>query len=195
LIGHLFNIEQMRTVASGALPAGVKGAAAAVGDFHPLCGSFPNPGQAGSCCGAVRRTRTRLPSDTRDMVNITPTERREDVNFRVLRLLAAHPEYSQREIAQALGVSLGGVNFCLQALIAKGLVKVENFKASPHKRGYCHVLTPQGLGERAALTGSFLMRKRAEYDALTAEIAALQAEIAADPAAFDGAALGEECPS
>lgn len=129
------------------------------------------------------------------MVNITPTERREDVNFRVLRLLAAHPEYSQREIAQALGVSLGGVNFCLQALIAKGLVKVENFKASPHKRGYCHVLTPQGLGERAALTGSFLMRKRAEYDALTAEIAALQAEIAADPAAFDGAALGEECPS
>jgi EPS-associated MarR family transcriptional regulator len=112
------------------------------------------------------------------MTNIAPPERLEDVHFRVLRLLAEHPYYSQREIALALGVSLGGVNYCLQALITKGLVKVENFKASPHKRGYWHVLTSQGLAERAALTARFLKRKLAEYDALTAEIAALEADVA-----------------
>lgn len=112
------------------------------------------------------------------MANIAPPERLEDMNFRLLRLLAERPYYSQREIAEALEVSLGGVNYCLQALITKGLVKVENFKASPHKRGYWHVLTPQGLVERAALTARFLKRKLAEYDALTAEIAALEADVA-----------------
>lgn len=105
-------------------------------------------------------------------------EKREDLHFRVLRLLEEHPEYSQRDISRALGISLGGVNYCLKALIDKGLVKIENFKTSRHKLGYLHVLTPQGIAERAALTNRFLRRKLVEYETLKAEIQALEREIA-----------------
>ena len=72
------------------------------------------------------------------------------------------------------------MNYCLRALIAKGLVKVENFRSSRHKLGYIHVLTPQGIAERAALADRFRRRKIAEYEALKGEIEALQTEINAD---------------
>ena len=110
------------------------------------------------------------------MSNTLSPEKREDLHFRLLRLLEAHPDYSQRKIADALGVSLGGVNYCLKAVIGKGLVKVENFTASRHKLGYLHVLTPQGISERTALTQRFLQRKLAEYAAIRAEIEDLQRE-------------------
>lgn len=100
----------------------------------------------------------------------------EDTNFRVLRMLQANPDLTQREIAQQLGISTSGLNYCLKALIDKGLVKVHNFSQSKNKFGYIYVLTPQGLAEKAQLTSRFLERKLAEYDALQAEIAALQAE-------------------
>jgi len=100
----------------------------------------------------------------------------EDTNFRVLRMLQANPDLTQREIAQQLGISTSGLNYCLKALIDKGLVKVHNFSQSKNKFGYIYVLTPQGLAEKAQLTSRFLKRKLAEYDALQAEIAALQAE-------------------
>ncbi|MBX3565282.1 MAG: MarR family EPS-associated transcriptional regulator [Sphingomonas sp.] len=106
-------------------------------------------------------------------------EKREDLHFRLLRLLEEHPEYSQRDISRALDVSLGGVNYCLKAMIDKGLIKIENFKTSRHKFGYLHVLTPQGIAERAALTNRFLRRKLAEYEVLKAEIQALEGEMAA----------------
>ena len=108
--------------------------------------------------------------------NTQSPEKREDLQFRLLRLLEAHPDYSQRVIARELGVSLGGINYCLQAVINKGLVKVENFTASRHKLGYLHVLTPSGVAERAALTQRFLQRKLAEYALISAEIEALQRE-------------------
>ena len=100
----------------------------------------------------------------------------EDTNFRVLRMLQANPDLTQREIAQQLGISTSGLNYCLKALIDKGLVKVHNFSQSKNKFGYIYVLTPQGLAEKVQLTSRFLKRKLAEYDALQAEIAALQAE-------------------
>lgn len=100
----------------------------------------------------------------------------EDTRFRVLRALEQNPDLSQREIAQALGISLGGVNYCLRSLVEKGQVKVRNFRASDNKLRYAYVLTPGGLAERAALTGRFLQRKLAEYEMLKVEIAALQDE-------------------
>jgi len=107
---------------------------------------------------------------------------REDVRFKVLRMLEGHPEYSQRDIADALGVSLGGVNYCLRALIDKGHVKVANFRQSNNKLRYAYVLTPSGIAERALLTGRFLQRKMKEYEAIKAEIDALieDGAIAAD---------------
>ena len=101
----------------------------------------------------------------------------EDTYFRVLRLLQDNPDMTQREIAQSLGLSTSGLNYCLKALIDKGWVKVHNFSQSKNKFGYIYVLTPQGIAEKLALTSRFLKRKLSEYDALKAEIEGLQAEV------------------
>ena len=102
----------------------------------------------------------------------------EDTHFRVLSLLESQPDLNQREMAKALGVSLGGVNYCLRALAAKGLVKMSSFQASENKLAYAYLLTPQGMTEKVALTGRFLKRKQEEYAALKAEIEALQKAVA-----------------
>jgi len=94
----------------------------------------------------------------------------EDVRFRILRLLGHNPEMSQRDLAQALGISTGGTHYVLKALVDKGLIKFGNFTASDDKRRYAYVLTPKGLAEKAALTRRFLIRKLAEYEMLRAEI-------------------------
>ena len=101
----------------------------------------------------------------------------EDTRFRVLRLLQEKPDMTQREIASALGISLGGVNYCLRALVGKGLIKIHNFHNSRNKMGYVYLLTPQGIAEKTALTASFLKRKMLEYESLKAEIAGLKAEL------------------
>ena len=114
------------------------------------------------------------------MTNTTPSRRtqlQEDTYFRVLRMLQDNPDLTQREIAQQLGVSTSGLNYCLNALIDKGWVKVQNFSQSKNKFGYIYVLTPQGILEKVALTGRFLRRKQAEYEALRAEIDSLTAEL------------------
>ncbi len=97
----------------------------------------------------------------------------EDTAFRVMRLLEKNPDLTQRELADRLGISLGGVNYCLKALIEKGFVMMKNFSNSKNKFGYVYVITPRGLAERAALTQRFLKRKMGEYEALKAEIDAL----------------------
>lgn len=101
----------------------------------------------------------------------------EDTYFRVLRLLQDNPDLTQREIADKLGLSTSGLNYCLKALIDKGWVKVHNFSQSKNKFGYIYVLTPQGLSEKLTLTSRFLKRKMNEYEALKGEIESLQAEI------------------
>ncbi len=98
-----------------------------------------------------------------------------------MQILHANPDISQRDMAKALGISFGGVNYCLNALMAKGLVKVQNFSQSQNKFGYVYLLTPAGIAEKMALTGSFLKRKMDEYEALRVEIEALQQEIGASP--------------
>ena len=99
----------------------------------------------------------------------------------LMRLLEQHPEYSQRELASGLGVSLGKTHYLLKALLEKGWVKAQNFKRSSHKMGYLYVLTPRGVGQRLQLTRSFLARKEQDYELLHAEIAALRKELAAQP--------------
>jgi EPS-associated MarR family transcriptional regulator len=104
-------------------------------------------------------------------------QRQEDTYFRVLRILQDTPDVTQREIAQLLGVSTSGLNYCLNALIDKGWVKVHNFSESKNKFGYVYLLTPSGIAEKAALTGRFLQRKLNEYEEISAEIESLRGEI------------------
>jgi EPS-associated MarR family transcriptional regulator len=108
--------------------------------------------------------------------NINQLPVSSELQFRVLRLLESNPHLTQRELSKSLGVSLGGVNYCLNALVAKGSVKIQNFKSNRNKRVYAYLLTPQGLAEKTALTGAFLKRKMQEYQQLKEEIKALNQE-------------------
>ena len=101
----------------------------------------------------------------------------EERHLKALRLLEQNPEMTQRELAEALGVSVGAANYCLKALVEKGWVKLENFHKNPNKLGYLYLLTPMGIAAKAQLTAGFLRRKMAEYEALRAEIDQLQAEV------------------
>ena len=95
----------------------------------------------------------------------------------LLKLLQAKPQMSQRELAQAMGVSLGKANYCLNALMQKGLVKLESFRNNPDKRQYAYLLTKAGLEEKARITLAFLRRKVAEYETLEKEIEQLRGEL------------------
>ncbi|MHB1479464.1 MAG: MarR family EPS-associated transcriptional regulator [Acidithiobacillus ferrooxidans] len=97
--------------------------------------------------------------------------------YQLLKLLTEHPEMTQRELAAAMGISLGKTNYCINALIEKGMVKSGNFRRNPNKDVYAYLLTPEGVQEKARVTVRFLHRKMAEYDALQAEIAALRREV------------------
>ena len=102
----------------------------------------------------------------------------QDTHLKVLRLLQANPQMSQREMAAALGVSLGKTNFCLKALLDRGLLKMQNFQSSKRKLAYAYLLTPAGIAEKTSLTGRFLKRNMEEYESLKEEIASLQQETA-----------------
>lgn len=94
-----------------------------------------------------------------------------------MRLLETKPEMTQRELAEALGVSLGAANYCLKALVKKGWVKLENFQSNPNKLGYLYLLTPMGVAAKTRLTARFLQRKLYEYEALKTEIEMLRTEM------------------
>jgi EPS-associated MarR family transcriptional regulator len=106
----------------------------------------------------------------------------EEMSYRVMQLLQENPDLTQRELAEKLGVSVGGMNFCLKALVDKGWVKMKNFAHSKNKFGYMYVLTPHGLSEKAELTGRFLKRKMAEYEMLKLEIESLKNQLATQKA-------------
>jgi len=106
----------------------------------------------------------------------------EENRYKLLKLLHENPEMNQRQIASELGLSLGKVNFCLKALIDKGLVKVGNFSRSPNKKAYAYLLTLNGMEEKAKVTFNFLQRKQNEYESLKAEIEELKAEVSGNKA-------------
>lgn len=102
----------------------------------------------------------------------------DEYRYKILKRLETNPEISQRELAGELGISLGRVNYCIQALIEKGWVKANNFRNSKNKKGYAYLLTPRGLEEKAKITLLFLKIKMAEHEALEKEISDLREEAA-----------------
>ena len=100
-----------------------------------------------------------------------------DIHFRVLNALEENPHITQRELAQKLGVSLGGINFCLKALVEIGHLKINNFQKNSNKSVYLYLLTPSGLSNKAILATSFLKRKMDEYKALKIEIDLVKSKI------------------
>jgi EPS-associated MarR family transcriptional regulator len=101
----------------------------------------------------------------------------DEVRYSLLRLLEANPTMSQRDVARQLGMSLGKVNFCVQALVEKGLLKATNFKNSQHRAAYIYYLTPRGMEEKAKVTARFLKQKVQEYEELRADIARIREEV------------------
>lgn len=93
-----------------------------------------------------------------------------------MRLIDARAELSQRDVASSLGMSLGKANYCLRAMIARGFVKVENYRNSTKKSAYLYLLTPSGIAAKAELTREFLARKIREYEELKVEIEQLKEE-------------------
>mgnify|MGYP002135605191 CR=1 FL=1 len=103
-----------------------------------------------------------------------------EIHLKVLRLLQSNPALSQREMAEALGISLGKTNYCVKALMDKGYLKMQNFLGSSNKLAYSYLLTPSGMAAKANLTRSFLTRKAEEYELLKNEIESLKLEMAQD---------------
>ena len=100
----------------------------------------------------------------------------ENTHYGLLKTLEENPDLSQRDLAKRLGISLGKVNFCLNALVAKGSLKINNFRNNNNKLAYAYLLTPQGIEEKAKITVSFLRRKMREYEMLSKEIEELKRE-------------------
>lgn len=100
----------------------------------------------------------------------------DTTRYGLLKTLENNPSLSQRDMAKRLGISLGKVNFCLNALVEKGCLKVNNFRNSENKLAYAYVLTPHGIEERARMTVHFLKHKVQEYEQLRAEIEELKRE-------------------
>ena len=89
-----------------------------------------------------------------------------DKTFQVLDALDRHDIANQRQLAEHAGISLGQVNYIVKSLMQKGMVKIGNFRKSPHKIGYMYLLTPKGLRTKSQLAVKFVMRKLAEYEDL-----------------------------
>jgi EPS-associated MarR family transcriptional regulator len=110
-------------------------------------------------------------------MTVKQAQNQEDTHFRIMRILQENPDLTQRELADKLGMSLSGLNYCLKALIEKGFVKMGNFQKSKNKFKYVYLLTPKGIAEKVSLTSRFLKRKMEEYEALMVEIETLRAEV------------------
>ena len=101
----------------------------------------------------------------------------KDIRLDLLRKLEVNPQYTQRELSQEMGVSLGKVNYCLNKLVEKGWVKFKSFSNNPNKVGYSYLLTSNGIEEKAKLTITFLKIKIEEHEMLKSEISELQEEL------------------
>src|SRR5690554_6447895 len=105
----------------------------------------------------------------------------DEHHLKVLRLLEANPDMSQRELADALGVSVGKTNYCIRALVDKGLLKMNNFRNSQNKLAYAYLLTPAGIAAKTDLTMRFLKQRLIDYEQLKKEIEELKREVTTSP--------------
>lgn len=101
----------------------------------------------------------------------------DETRYKILKLIEANPQISQRELSKELGISLGKANYCLKALIEKGILKVSNFRNSQNKIAYFYKLTRKGIEEKSSITARFLKVKMAEYEQIQREIAQLRHEV------------------
>jgi EPS-associated MarR family transcriptional regulator len=101
----------------------------------------------------------------------------QELEYRALKILEQHPDLTQRQLAEQLGVSLGKTHYLVKSLIDVGWVKLDNFQRSDNKWGYAYLLTPMGIVEKAAITARFLVRKQREHTQLQEEIIQLQKEV------------------
>ena len=108
---------------------------------------------------------------------MAPNDLTDEIRYRLLNHLSAHPDASQRDVARELGISVGKVNYCLRALVRKGLLKVTNFRNSRNKSAYLYILTRRGIEEKITVTYQFLRAKIDEYDGLAKEIERLKGEV------------------
>ena len=127
-------------------------------------------------------------------MNTAPRAPPEAWRLQVLKHLQA--SLSQRQLAAQLGVSLGKANYCLRALVEKGLVKLGNFSKNQNKRQYAYLLTPAGVEEKTRITQAFLKRKEAEFEAIRREIEARKGELASPHKAGEnnGCPISTCCP-
>ena len=102
---------------------------------------------------------------------------RTDTEYTILKILEDNPKMTQRQVAKEMGLSLGKTNYIIRALVAKGWVKLSNFKRSDNKLGYIYLLTPEGMAKKSILAENFLRRKSEEYNRLKKEIAMLKQEL------------------
>ena len=94
----------------------------------------------------------------------------QDELLKILREVEKNPNISQRELAANVNFSLGKLNYCLNALKIKGLVKMKNFQNNKKKIRYIYILTPKGLAKKTSMAINFLKRKIKEYDEIKREI-------------------------
>lgn len=100
-----------------------------------------------------------------------------EIRLKLLKLLDNEPSLTQREMNKRMGVSLGKINYCLSALVERGLIRVERFKKHKNKSAYIYRLTPKGLEEMANLTLAFLKIRIKEYALIRKEIESLSEQI------------------
>ena len=100
-----------------------------------------------------------------------------ETRYRLLKFLQQHPDWSQRQIARGMGISLGKVNYCLRALTERGFIKVGRFTRSQSKSDYRYLLTPKGVAEKIKTTARFLTHKQEEFEVIKQEIALLKCEL------------------
>jgi EPS-associated MarR family transcriptional regulator len=132
------------------------------------------------CWARTQRSTFRLSTYRPALVHRGPQMLSNEMDYKLMRLLDAKPQVSQRDAARELGVSLGKINYCVQALIRKGWLKAARFKSNRNKAAYMYLLTPRGLEEKAALTLEFLRIKTREYEMLRADIAQIRREAKGD---------------
>ena len=120
-----------------------------------------------------------LELDKRSIVERCNCMINDEIKYHLLKLLEKDPELSQRAIARQMGISLGKVNYCLHALIDKGIIKAKNFYRNSNKSAYAYYLTPKGIDEKARITLRFLQSKLDEYETLKSEIEEIRKEAAA----------------
>jgi len=101
----------------------------------------------------------------------------KDIHLDLILKLESNPEYTQRELSQEMGVSLGKINYCMKKLTEKGWIKLTNFRHSSNKLSYMYLLTPQGIEQKARLTSSFLKTKIEEFEILKDEISKLKLDV------------------